>query len=296
MHYLITGGTGFIGASLVERLLQSGHYVTVLSRSKGDAKLKYRTIGSFAEIKFDEKIDYIINLAGEPIADKKWSAKQKKILINSRIEITKQVVELISKLNQKPVALVSASAVGFYGSSDHQELDEKSLHKEEFSHQLCKTWEEQALKAQNFGVRTCIIRLGIVLEKNGGALSKMLPAFKVGLGGKIASGKQFMSWVHREDVLSAISFLVNNSKLSGIFNVTAPNPVDNLEFTKTLAKLLHRPAFFNMPLFVVRIIFGEMGDALLASGQRVLPTNLLKSGFEFRFKKLEDALQNICKK
>jgi uncharacterized protein len=296
MHYLITGGTGFIGASLVEMLLQSGHCVTVLSRNEGKKKSKHRTIGNLAEIKSDEKIDYIINLAGEPIAAKKWSAKQKKILLNSRIKITQQIVELIAKLNQKPAALISASAVGFYGSSDHQELDEKSSHKAEFSHQLCEAWEGQALKAQNFGVRTCIIRLGIVLEKNGGALLKMLPAFKLGLGGKIASGKQFMSWVHREDALLAINFLINNPKLSGVFNVTAPNPVDNLEFSKTLAKTLHRPAFFHMPLFVVKILFGEMGEDLLASGQRVLPAKLLESGFEFKFKNLEDALKNICKK
>jgi uncharacterized protein len=295
MNYLITGGTGFIGAALVEQLLQNGNSVTILSRNK-NPNSKARTIRSFSEIGLDEKIDYVINLAGEPIADKKWSQKQKAILLNSRLEITKQIVELIAKLNHKPSALISASAIGFYGSNADEELDETSLHKTEFTHQLCSTWEAQALEAKALGVRTCIIRLGVVLEKNGGALAKMLPAFKFGLGGKIASGKQFMSWVHREDVLSAISFLISNTNLSGVFNVTAPKPVRNSEFSQTLAKILRRPAFFDLPFFAVKILFGEMGEVLLASGQRVAPKNLLAAGFRFRFERLEDALTNICQK
>lgn len=295
MNYLITGGTGFIGSALVEQLLQNGNCVTILSRNK-NPNSKARTICSLLEIGLDEKIDYVINLAGEPIAAKKWSQKQKAILLGSRLEITKQLVELIAKLQHKPLALISASAIGFYGSNDDKKLNENSPHKTEFTHQLCSAWEAQALEAKAFGVRTCIIRLGIVLEKNGGALAKMLPAFKLGLGGKIASGKQFMSWVHREDVLRAIGFLINNPKLSGVFNVTSPNPVSNFEFSKTLAKTLRRPAFFDLPNFAVKILFGEMGEALLASGQRVVPDNLLGAGFEFRFEKLEDALREICKK
>lgn len=295
MNYLITGGTGFIGAALVEQLLQNGNSVTILSRNK-NPKSKARVICDLSEIGLDEKIDYVINLAGEPIAAKKWSQKQKAILLNSRLEITKQLVELIAKLQHKPLALISASAIGFYGSGGDEKLNENSPHKIEFTHQLCSAWEAQALQAEALGVRTCIIRLGIVLEKNGGALAKMLPAFKLGLGGKIASGKQFMSWVHREDVLSAVRFLINNPKLSGVFNVTAPNPVSNFEFSKTLAKTLHRPSFFDLPNFAVKILFGEMGEALLASGQRVVPKNLLNAGFEFKFKKLEVALRDICKK
>ena len=296
MNYLITGGTGFIGAKLVEQLLQNGDSVTILSRNKNKPNPKVRAICSLLEISFDEKIDYIINLAGEPIAAKKWIQKQKEILLNSRLKITQQLVQLITKLHNKPLALISASAIGFYGSNGDEKLNETSLYKTEFTHQLCSAWEAQALEAEGWGVRTCIIRLGIVLEKNGGALAKMLPAFKLGLGGKIASGKQFMSWVHREDVLRAISFLVNNHKLAGVFNVTAPNPVSNFEFTKTLAKILRRPAFFDLPNFAVKIIFGEMGEALLANGQRVMPENLLKAGFEFKFEKLEEALSDVCKR
>jgi len=294
MNYLITGGTGFIGSELVKKLVQKGNSVTVLSRKKNQKNSSVRFIGNFSEIDQNEKIDCVINLAGEPIAAKKWSRKQKEILLNSRLDVTKKIIELIAKLNHKPRLLISASAIGFYGSNEDEILDEKSPHKIEFTNQLCGAWEAQALEAQGFGVRTCIVRLGVVLEKNGGALAKMLPAFKFGLGGKIASGKQFMSWVHRQDVLSAIDFLINNDKLSGVFNVTAPNPLTNAEFTKTLAKTLRRPAFFDMPLFVVKMLFGEMGETLLAKGQRVYPKNLLDSGFDFRFKNLRDALIDIC--
>lgn len=294
MNYLITGGTGFIGSELVKKLVQKGDAVTVLTRKENQKNSSVRFINSFSEIDQNEKIDCIINLAGEPIAAKKWSRKQKEILINSRLDVTKKIIELIAKLNHKPSLLISASAIGFYGSNGDEKLHEKSPHKVEFNNQLCSAWESQALEAKKLGVRTCIIRLGIVLEKNGGALAKMLPAFNFGLGGKIASGKQFMSWVHRKDVLSAIEFLIDDENLSGIFNVTAPNPVTNAEFTRTLAKVLHRPAFFDMPYFVVKILFGEMGDYLLARGQRVIPKNLLDAGFNFRFEKLESALRDFC--
>jgi uncharacterized protein (TIGR01777 family) len=294
MNYLITGGTGFIGSELVKKLVQKGDSVTVLSRKKNQKNSSVRFVGNFSEIDQNEKIDCVINLAGEPIAAKKWSRKQKEILLSSRLDVTKKIIELIAKLNHKPCLLISASAIGFYGSNEDEILDEKSPHKIEFTNQLCSAWEAQALEAQVLGVRTCIIRLGVVLEKNGGALAKMLPAFKFGLGGKIASGKQFMSWVHRQDVLSAIDFLINNDKLSGVFNVTSPNPLTNAEFTQALAKTLRRPAFFDMPLFVVKMLFGEMGETLLAKGQRVYPKNLLDSGFDFRFKNLRDALIDIC--
>jgi uncharacterized protein len=294
MHYLITGGTGFIGKNLVNSLLQDGHQETILSRKKGKINQKSTIVQSLLEISLDEKIDHIINLAGEPIANKKWSQKQKEILINSRLEVTKKIIELISKLKHKPSTLISASAIGFYGSQQDEELDENSPSKIEFTNQLCKIWEEKALEANKYNVRTCIARFGVVLGKKGGALAKMLPAFKFGLGGKIGNGNQFMSWVHLEDVVLAIKFLIDNPKVSGVFNLTSPNPVRNSEFTKILAKTLQRPAFFDMPNLVIKILFGEMGETLLASGQKVMPRNLLSAGFEFKFKNLEEALKNIC--
>ena len=294
MNYLITGGTGFIGAKLVEEILSNGHKVMVLSRNKNKPNSKTRAICSLLEIDKNEKIDCIINLAGEGIADKRWTQKQKTILLESRVKTTKEIIELISKLKTKPSCFISASAIGFYGASNEKELDENSPCHDEFTHQLCTAWEAQAFKACKFGVRTCITRFGIVLEKNGGALKKMLPAFKLGLGGKIGDGKQFMSWIHRKDAISAINFLINNKDLSGSFNLTAPNAVTNSEFSKTLAKILNRPAFFNMPEAVVKILFGEMGEALLVRGQNVVPKNLLAAGFEFKFKNLNAALEDIC--
>lgn len=294
MNYLITGGTGFIGSKLVENLLENGHRVTILSR-KNSTNSQVRSVYNLAEISENEKIDYVINLAGEPIAAKRWSKKQKEILLNSRLKITKEIIELIAKLNDKPQALISASAVGFYGSNDDRQLTETSPHQAEFTHQLCKSWEEQALEANKFGVRTCIARFGIVLGKNGGALKKMSAAFKLGLGGKIGSGKQFMSWIHLDDAIAAINFLINNQNLSGAFNLTAPNAVNNSQFTHILAKTLHRPAFFDMPNLAVKILFGEMGETLLAKGQNVAPKNLLDADFQFKFEKLEMALADIYK-
>jgi uncharacterized protein (TIGR01777 family) len=295
MSYLITGGTGFVGKKLIANLLQNQQKIIVLTRSKNKAEKLFgnqvRVIENLSEIVSSEKIDQIINLAGEPIADKRWNKKQKEILLNSRIQNTQNIINLISRLEQKPATLISASAIGFYGSRGDEELDENSLAGQEFTANLCQKWEECANQASSFGVRVCLVRFGIVLGKNGGALAKMLPAFKLGLGGKIGSGKQFMSWIDIDDLVAAINFLIANQNLNGIFNVTAPNPVTNQEFTKTLAKTLNRPAFFNMPALAVKILFGEMGEALLLNGQKVLPKRLLASGFRFDCGNLEDALE-----
>ena len=301
MHYLITGGTGFIGQSLIADLLESKHKIIVLSRDKNKVKKlffgKVRAVENLSEISDDEIIDNIINLAGCPIAAKRWSAKQQEILLNSRIKTTKNIIQLIANLKTKPKTLISASAIGFYGSSGDEELDENSKLGDEFTSHLCNKWECEANKASDFGVRVCVTRFGIVLGKNGGALAKMLPAFKLGLGGKIGSGNQFMSFVHIDDVVLAINFLIKNQNarqnISGVFNLTAPNPVTNYQFTKTLGKILYRPTFFNMKELVVKILFGQMGKALLLNGQRVLPKRLLASGYKFKFENLESALRNI---
>lgn len=303
MNYLITGGTGFVGQKLITNLLESNQQIIVLGRDKKKVEKvfqgKVRAVSSLLEISSDEIIDNIINLAGEPIAAKRWSVKQKEILLNSRIKITQNIIELIANLKTKPKTLISASAIGFYGSRGDEELNESSKSGNEFTSDLCKKWENEANKANQFGVRVCVTRFGIVLGKNGGALSKMLPAFKLGLGGKIGSGNQFMSFVHIDDVVSAINFLIanqnNEQNLSGIFNLTAPNPVTNYQFTKTLGEVLHRPTFFNMPEFAVKILFGQMGEALLLNGQKVLPKRLLDLGYQFAFQGLESSLKNIIK-
>ena len=295
MSYLITGGTGFVGKKLIANLVQNQQKIIVLTRSKNKAKKlfgsKVRAVENLAEISNSEKIDHIINLAGEPIADKRWNEKQKQILINSRIQNTQNIIDLISRLEQKPKTLINASAIGFYGSRGDEDLDENSCPGKEFTADLCQKWEECANQASGFGVRVCLARFGIVLGQNGGALAKMLPAFKLGLGGKIGNGEQFMSWIDIDDLVAAINFLVANQNLNGVFNFTAPQPATNQEFATTLAKILNRPAFFNMPALVVKILFGKMGEALLLNGQKVLPKRLLESGFKFGCKNLEVALE-----
>ena len=294
MKYLITGGTGFIGKQLVESLLAQQAEVIVLTRDVAKAgKIfgdKVKAISGISEIDKTETIDYIINLAGEPIADKKWSAEQKQKLISSRVNTTEAVIKLIEKLDKKPECLISASAIGYYGAQADNIVIESSVPNKEFTHDLCKAWEDSALKAKDMGVRVCITRLGVVLGKNGGALQKMLPAFKLGLGGKIGSGKQYFSWVHIEDVVSAINFLVKNEDSKGAYNLTSPNPITNAEFTKALGATVKRPTFCNMPAFIVKLIFGEMGDRLLLNGQRVIPERILKEGYSFKKEKINNAL------
>jgi uncharacterized protein (TIGR01777 family) len=292
MHSLITGGTGFIGSALLPFLQQQGHTITLLAHYTHKAPVEVRVVRSLAEIKDDEPIDTIINLAGAPIA-KRWTSAYKKRLINSRVDTTHNLIKLIKRLAEKPDLLISASAIGYYGDQGTTLVDEQSSPHEEFSHWLCHQWETAAQVAEDYGVRTCIIRLGVVLGKQGGALEKMLPAFKMGLGGKLGTGHQFMSWVHIADVIRAFDWLINKSELDGVFNLTAPNPVTNAEFTAVLGKLIKRPTFCTMPALAVKLLFGEMGERLLLRGQQVIPKRLQQAGFDFTYPTLDKALEQI---
>ena len=303
-HVIITGGTGFVGSSLVGSLQQKDPQIKkifILTRNKSSAVKKSKSdddkieyIESFDYFKDNTKIDTIINLAGEPIADKRWSNEQKTRLRQSRINTTRDVIQLIARLKTKPQTLISASAIGYYGSQDPDEqLDEDSKPHEEFTHFLCKDWENEARKAEKYGVRVCLTRFGVIFGKNGGALKKMLTPFKLGLGGKIASGEQVMSWIHLTDIVRAITFLINNEDCNGEYNLCAPNAVSNKKFTKSLSAVLHRPAFFDMPMLAVKMLFGEMGETLLAKGQNVYPRRLLEEGFNFRYRRVDAALKNI---
>ena len=294
MNILITGGTGFVGTYLTKYLLGKNHVVTILTRDKSKVAASVNAIEDISEIKPSQKIDAIINLAGSSI-NKRWSESYKQELIDSRVRVTKKVISLIKNLKQKPKVLISASAIGYYGSQDARIIDENSAVTDEFTHHLCQKWENEALKAKELGVRVCITRLGVVLGENGGALKQMLPPFKMGLGGKIGSGQQYFSWVHIDDVISVFDFLINDQKQSGVFNLTSPNPVTNNEFTKALASSLGRPAIFPMPKCAVKLIFGEMGETLLLKGQRVVPSHLEKVGFDFKFPKINQALGEIIK-
>ena len=296
-NFLITGGTGFIGKKLVAQLVNAGHEAVVVTRRPekhgGSFAEKIRYIGSFSAIDNSTCFDAVINLGGEGIADKRWSAKRKQQLLASRIGLTNHLVKCLARLEKRPEVMISASAVGWYGAHDETPLTEDSACHQEFSHELCEAWEKEAAAVGDLGIRLCIIRLGIVLGKNGGVLKRMLPPFYFGLGGRIGSGKQYMSWVHVNDVIRAVDYLVDENSLSGVFNLTAPGTVSNKQFTQAIGKVISRPTLFPLPAFVVKTVFGEMGERLLLMGQNVVPHNLLEAGFSFDFPDLDGALTDI---
>lgn len=294
MNILITGGTGVIGQALVKRW-QTTHELIILSRSPDKVTALFGTAvkicSSINSLDFNQ-INAIINLAGEPIAGKRWSQRQKQQLCQSRWRITQQLVEKIKQSSNPPGVMISGSAVGVYGRQGSEAIDEHhDNYYPEFSHQLCQQWEALAQQASDT-IRVCLLRTGIVLANNGGALKKMLPAFKLGLGGPISSGQQYMSWIHLDDMVRLIDFLLQHPTLAGAFNATAPEPVTNKEFSDALAKRLHRPALLTMPAPLLRLLMGEMADLLLY-GQRVLPKRLLDAGFEFHHPKLTNALNAL---
>ena len=296
MKILMTGGTGFIGKKLCHFLLGKNHQFTVLSRKPekvpnlcGESVTAIRTL---EQLTASDSFDAIINLAGEGIADARWSNSRKQKLLDSRINTTKQLITYIESADHKPEVLISGSAVGYYGNSGSKRLNEASQPHEDFSHQLCAQWESVALEAEKSGVRVCIIRTGLVIGNDGGFLKRMLLPFKLGLGGPMGDGKQWMSWIHRTDYIAIIEKLLESTTLQGIFNGTAPKPVTNAEFSKTLGQVLNRPAFIPIPALVLKILLGEMAELLLG-GQRVLPARIEQAGFEFKFKTLSKALSDV---
>ncbi len=295
MKILLTGGTGLIGKALIPQLPQDTHIV-VLTRDRYMAAMKFdpyvKLVESLEEVDFNE-IDCVINLAGEPIADKRWSHRQKQILKHSRWHLTKELVKRIKKAASPPKLLISGSAIGYYGRQSATGITESfSDVNQEFTHELCEKWESIAMEAQSEQTRVVTLRTGIVLSAQGGALSKMLPAFRMGVGGKLASGEQAMSWIHIQDMVNAIQFLMENESAVGPFNLTAPEPVTNAAFSAALAKTLGRPCALVTPAFVLKGLFGEMSD-LLIHGQHVVPDKLIKLGFEFRYPQLEAAFADI---
>lgn len=295
MRILITGGTGFIGRALVNRLLQRGDQITVLSRdiSKASALLgdRVHVWQSLAQWQADTAFDAVINLAGEPIIDKAWTEKRKQQLLASRIGVTEQLLEGIRRCHQKPDVLLSGSAIGIYGDSGTSLSTESSPLADDFAASLCRQWERAAEPAEQLGVRTVFLRTGLVLHQDGGMLRKLLLPFKLGFGSRLGDGRQMMSWIHRHDYLNAVLFLLDNRQCHGAFNLTAPNPVNNAEFTETLAESLGRKAILVTPAFLLKPVLGERA-ILLFGGQKVIPEKLSRAGFEFRFTRLEQALHN----
>ncbi|GGX17543.1 TIGR01777 family oxidoreductase [Undibacterium macrobrachii] len=298
MHILITGGTGLIGRRLCAALLARGEQVTVLSRRPHlvaqICSAAVRTMRSLDEWTPSMHFDAVINLAGEPIIDARWTTKRRQILLDSRVGLTEKLVEKIQQAQVKPRVLLSGSAIGFYGTDETQNFTEEAGAGHDFSADLCMQWELAAQVAQTFGVRVVQLRTGLVLDETGGVLKKMLLPFQLGLGSQLGNGRQWMSWIHRQDYLRAVLHLLDDASAQGAFNLTAPNAVTNAEFTKILAKTLHRPALFVAPAFVLRLAMGERSDLLLG-GQRVLPQSLLNQQFQFEFADLAPALANLLK-
>lgn len=285
--FLITGGTGFIGSKLAAEILKDGHDVTILTRKKlADKAIKY--IQDFDATNFN--YDIVINLCGEPISQR-WSAIRKEKIYNSRINITKKLADIILELKTPPSLVISGSAIGYYGTSNHLIFTEESAPNSQnlFSQKICLNWEKEANKIAN-KTRLVLVRTGVVVGRNGGIMQKMLLPFKLGLGGKIGAGNQYLSWISLQDVIGAINHIINHDDLSGAVNLTAPSAATNLEFSKTLASTLNRPCFFNMPKFIAKILFGQMAQELLLNGQNVYPKKLLASGYIFKNKSLKEAI------
>jgi uncharacterized protein (TIGR01777 family) len=294
MRFLITGGTGFIGSALCEYLLKGDHSILIQTRHPESVSGSVESIERLEDLRSSEVFDVVINLTGEPIANKRWSEGQKQKIINSRLETTEGLVEFFRRAVQKPELLISGSAIGYYGvTPSGKNIDEKGLGDSSFSSQLCQRWEGSALQADSLGIRTCLLRTGIVLGQGGGALAKMILPFKLGLGGEIGSGNQWMSWIHLDDLIGIIDYCVHHQGISGPINGTAPNPVTNTEFTAALGRAVKRPTILPMPGFVVKLLMGQMGEELLLAGKKVIPLKAQQAGFQFKYEYLEDALSDI---
>jgi hypothetical protein len=296
MHILLTGGTGLIGRQLCRHWLSQGHRLTVLSRTPDKvAKIcgaQVRGVALFEDLG-QEPVDAIINLAGAPIADRPWTSKRKALLWSSRITLTETLLAWLETREQKPQILISGSAIGWYGDGGERELTEASPPViDDFASQLCIAWEETAQRAEALGIRVILIRTGLVLSAEGGFLSRLLLPFKLGLGGPIGNGRQWMPWIHINDQIALIDFLLHRNGVSGPYNACAPTPVRNREFAKTLAGVLHRPSFMPMPALALKIGLGEL-SLLLLGGQKALPARLLEAGFTFQFTDLRAALDDL---
>ena len=304
MQILITGGTGFIGSRLVRRLLRDGHRISVLSRQKAtevrqQLSTEVRPVASISAVNPSVSYDAIINLAGEGVMDKRWSSERKRQLLDSRIGLTNELIDLVERMENRPGHLISGSAVGIYGSFDSLQeqtdgQDEAAPHGKDFPAKLCLRWEQAAMRAEQLGVRTSIVRTGVVLHPDGGALSQMMPTFSFGLGGALGRGRQMLSWIHMDDMIEALVHLLNHEKSQGVYNAAAPVPVTNREFASELAGCLGRLSLLTMPAPVLRLILGESSDMVL-KGQAAIPAHLQQEGFTFKYPDIRSALENLLK-
>ncbi|MEE4144437.1 MAG: TIGR01777 family oxidoreductase [Halieaceae bacterium] len=293
MHYLITGGTGFIGTALIEALLRDNNAVTVLTRQsrRGSGSLNF--VSSLDGIPADSRFDAVVNLAGASLAGARWTPAYKKEIVSSRLDTTDRLVRFLQRLQEPPEVLLSASAIGYYGHHGDEPLSEEGAVVPGFSQDLCQRWEAAAMAASDIGTRVCLLRFGVVLDRDGGAMVEMARSFQFGVGSWLGGGRQWLSWVHRRDAVAAIRFLQQRADLSGPFNVTAPEPVTSRGFCSAMQR--HKRTLFSAPVPapVMRLLVGEMADELLLKGQRVVPARLEAAGFRFALPTLDAALHEI---
>ena len=295
MNVLITGSNGLIGSALMPFLGGGGHQVRRLLRTEShesDTTSWDPANGTFARGAFDG-IDAVVHLAGEGVASGRWTEGRKMSIRDSRVVGTRNLCEALADLDTPPSVLVAASAIGFYGDRGDELLDESALQGSGFLPDVCQAWEAAVAPARARGIRVVNLRIGIVLSPQGGALAQMLTPFKLGAGGVLGSGNQYMSWIALDDILGIVLHALTDSSVSGPVHAVVARAVTNREFTKTLGKVLHRPTVFPVPAFAVRLLFGEMGDALLLASTRVAPTYLNETGFEFAYPDLEVALRHL---
>lgn len=296
MRILITGASGFIGQYLV-RLLRAEHDLLLVSRQP-ELTARQLAVDNSKVIQLEQlnslnDVDAIINLAGESLATKRWSIEQKRRISESRWVNTAELLEKLKQSTPAPRVWINASAIGFYGAHGTEPLDESYIPSHgDFPYRVCAHWEELAQQASDYHCRVCIMRIGLVLGRQGGALAKMLPAYWLGLGGPLGSGKQMVSWITRADLADAIRFLLEHPECQGVYNATSPHPVNNETFSATLAAVLHRPHFLRTPGWLLKILLGEMAGLLL-TGQNVQPKRLLEAGFQFRYPELSEAMRHV---
>ncbi len=299
MKVLITGHSGLIGMALKKKLADEAHELLLVGRGepKDEREIKWDAETGFADLDLPrlEGLDAVVHLAGESISALRWTDEKKKAIRDSRVQGTRNLVNAFPKLERKPKAFVSASAIGFYGDRGDDVMTETDSSGDTFLADVAREWEAEARRAEDSGIRTVLMRNGIVLSKDGGALSTMLTPFKFGVGGVIGSGKQWMSWISLDDIVELYSDALINENLRGAVNAVSPDPVTNEEFTKILGDVLYRPTFLPLPEFAVNLIFGEMGDELLLASTRVLPKRLQDMGFRFKFPELRGAIENAVK-
>ena len=283
-----------IGSALQTLLRERGHELLLASRSEPESseQIQWSAEKGFAEPERLEGLDAVVHLAGESVNGLRWTEEKKRAIRDSRVLGTRSLVDALAKLKQRPSVLVAASAIGFYGERGDEELTESSAAGDTFLAEVSKAWEAESRRAEDAGIRTVLLRTGIVLSKDGGALGTMLLPFKLGLGGVVGSGKQWMSWISLDDHINVINYVIENENIRGAVNSVSPHPVTNEEFTKAMGDVLYRPTFLPLPEFVVSMALGEMGDELLLTSEKVIPKRLVDAGFEFKYPEIKPALEH----